>query len=132
MMDAKKLTARKLTKRMFRGNAPQKLPPDFGSIRWAIDAGKNSASLIRSTRAGGYQTARKFFGYQYDGRAAHAAARRAVSSVKKLGNPKPYRISDPGDGTRMIYALNAIASLSEGRAIYWPMRHVGPRQGEAR
>ena len=55
MMDAKKLTARKLTKRMFRGNAPQKLPPDFGSIRWAIDAGKNSASRPRCRAQSGFE-----------------------------------------------------------------------------
>jgi hypothetical protein len=127
MMDAKKLT-----KRMFRGNAPRKLSPDFGSIGWAIRAGKGSARTIRSIRAGGYSTARKYFEYYGDGRTAHGAARRALSSVKKLGNPKPYFLGDAGDGSQMIFALNAIASLSEGRAIYWPMRHVGSRQGGAK
>lgn len=119
---------RKLSKQLFRGNAPSKLSPDFGSIRWAINVGKKSARLIRSIRSGGYQTARRHFEFYSDGRWAHGAARRAVSSVKKLGNPAPYYIGDAGDGSRMIYALNASASLSEGRAVYWPMRRVGPRK----
>jgi hypothetical protein len=126
-MDAKKLTARKLTKRIFRGNAPQKLSDDFGSIRWAINAGLKSAKTIRSIRSGGYKTARAHFSYYGDGRASHGAARRALSSVKKLGNPKPYYIGDSRDGGRMIFALNAQDSLREGRAIYWAMRRVGTR-----
>ena len=112
--------------RMFRGNAPQKLSPDFGSIGWAIRAGKQSARTIRSIRSGGYKTARAHFSYYGDGRTSHGAARRALSSVKKLGNPKPYYIGDSRDGGRMIYALNAQDSLRKGRAIYWAMRHTGP------
>ena len=106
-----------------------KFSDDFGSIDWAMRTGKESARLIRSIRSGGYQTARRYFEFYSDGRWAHGAARRAVSSVAKLGNPKPYYIGDSGDGSRMIYALNADASLREGRAVYWPMRHLGPRQG---
>ena len=106
----------------------RKLSDDFGSISWAIKAGTESARLIRSIRSGGYQTARRYFKFYSDGRWSHGAARRAVSSVKKLGNPKPYYIGDSGDGSRMIYALNADASLREGRPVYWPMRRVGPRR----
>ena len=109
----------------------RKLSDDFGSIDWAMRTGKESARLIRSIRSGGDQTARRYFEFYSDGRWAHGAARRAVSSVAKLGNPKPYYIGDSGDGSRMIYALNADASLREGRAVYWPMRHLGPRQGVA-
>ena len=124
------MDARKLRKRLFRGNAPQKLSDDFGSIRWAIRAGQESARTIRSIRSGGYKTARSYFDYYrtmdpVDKRWAHGAARRALSSVKKLGNPKPYYIGDASDGRRMIYALNAQDSLRQGRAIYWAMRHIG-------
>ena len=122
------MTYEKLTRRIFRGNAPQKLSDDFGSIRWAINAGQKSASTIRSIRSGGYKTARKYFDFYSDKRWAHGAARRAVSSVKLLGNPKPYYIGDGGGGGKAIYALNAHDSLREGRAVYWPMRHIGPRQ----
>tara|TARA_Y100000310_G_scaffold342790_1_gene447455 strand:- start:1098 stop:1439 length:342 start_codon:yes stop_codon:yes gene_type:complete len=99
--------------------------PDFGSVGWAIRAGQESARTIRSIRSGGYKTARSYFDYYSDGRWAHGAARRALSSVAKLGNPKPYFIGDAGDGRRMIYALNAQDSLRKGRAIYWAMRHIG-------
>jgi hypothetical protein len=109
----------------------RKLSEDFGSISWAIKAGTESARLIRSIRSGGYQTARRHFEFYSDGRVAHGAARRALSSVKKLGNPKPYYLGDSGDGNRTIYSLNAGDSLREGRAVYWPMRHLGPRQGVA-
>jgi len=119
---------RKLLTLLFRGNSPPKLSPDFGSIRWAINVGKESARLIRSIRSGGYKTARRYYRFLSDGRWAHGSARRAVSSVKQLGNPTPYYIGDAGDGSRMIYALNAGASLSEGRPVYWPMRRVGPRR----
>jgi hypothetical protein len=104
----------------------RKPSPDFGSVGWAIRAGKQSARTIRSIRSGGYKTARKHFSYYSDGRWAHGAARRALSSVAKLGNPKPYFIGDASDGRRMIYALNAQDSLRKGRAIYWAMRHTGP------
>ena len=122
------MTYEKLTRRIFRGNAPRRLSDDFGSIRWAINAGHKSASTIRSIRSGGYKTARKYFDFYSDKRSAHGAARRALSSVVKLGNPKPYYIGDTGDGSKMIFALNADASLREGRAVYWPMRNIGPRQ----
>jgi hypothetical protein len=119
------MDARKLRKRLFRGNAPQKLSPDFGSVGWAIRAGKQSARTIRSIRSGGYKAARKHFSYYSDGRWAHGAARRALSSVAKLGNPKPYFIGDASDGRRMIYALDSSSSLRQGRAVYLPMRHIG-------
>ena len=122
------MTYEKLTRRIFRGNAPQRLSDDFGSIRWAINAGLKSAKTIRSIRSGGYKTARAYFDYYSDGRSAHGAARRAVSSVAKLGNPKPYYIGDDGGGGKMIYALNAHDSLRQGRVIYMPMRNVGPQR----
>ena len=124
------MTYEKLTRRIFRGNAPQRLSDDFGSIRWAINAGLKSAKTIRSIRSGGYKTARAYFDYYSDKRWAHGAARRAVSSVAKLGNPKPYYIGDTGDGSgsKVIYALNAHDSLRQGRVIYMPMRNVGPQR----
>jgi hypothetical protein len=106
-------------------NAPQKLSDDFGGIGWAIRAGQESARTIRSIRSGGYKTARSYFDYYSDKRWAHGAARRALSSVKKLGNPKPYYIGDSRDGGRMIYALDSSSSLRHGRAIYWPMTSRG-------
>jgi hypothetical protein len=112
----------------------RKPSPDFGSVGWAIRAGQESARTIRSIRSGGYKTARAHFSYYSDGRWAHGAARRAVSSVKKLGNPKPYYVGDASDGRRMIYALSANSSLCQGRAVYLPMRsveHIREHAGES-
>jgi hypothetical protein len=105
----------------------RKLSEDFGSIDWAMRTGKESARLIRSIRSGGYQTARRYFSYYSDGRWAHGAARRALSSVKKLGNPKANYVGDDGHDGWMLYALNADASLREGRAVYTPMMNLGPQ-----
>jgi hypothetical protein len=109
----------------------RKLADDFGSINWAMRTGKESARVIRSIRAGGYKTARRHFEFYSDGRVAHGAARRALSSVKKIGNPKANYVGDDGHDGWMLYALNAGDSLREGRAVYWPMLRLGSRQGVA-
>tara|TARA_R100001082_G_scaffold29993_1_gene15073 strand:- start:1203 stop:1538 length:336 start_codon:yes stop_codon:yes gene_type:complete len=101
---------------------------NFFSITWAINVGKESARLIRSIRSGGYKTARQYYSFYSNGRWADASARRALASVKKLGNPSPYYIVESGDGSRMIYALNAMDSLSKGSVVYYFMTRVGPRK----
>ena len=101
--------------------------PELGSIRWAIDCGVRALQTIRSIRSGGYDTARRYFDFYTDKRTAHGAARRAANTSRTLGNPPPYYIGSDFKGGKMIYALDAAASLKQGLPLYISMRHVGRR-----
>ena len=120
-----KYNLRCLIKRRFRGNAPFKSNDHyFGSIRWALDYGKQNATLIRSIRAGGYKKAREYFNFYSDKRTAHGAALRAIGIVKKIGNPQPFYIDRDGD-SGMIYALSLLETVEHKEPRYLPMRRVG-------
>tara|TARA_R100001079_G_C4444932_1_gene150664 strand:+ start:1547 stop:1987 length:441 start_codon:yes stop_codon:yes gene_type:complete len=122
---ANRYNSRYLIKRRFRGNAPFiSSNPNFGSIRWACDYGKQNAKLIRSIRAGGYKKAREYFNFYSDKRTAHGAALRALSLVKRIGNPRPFYIERNGD-SGMIYALSLIETVEHKTPRYLPMRRVG-------
>ncbi len=119
-MTVTKLERRTLS-RQFRNNPRDNLVIDFGSIGWAIRTGKESATTIRSIRAGGYDKARQFYAFYSDGRWQHGAALRAVSAVKTLGNPRPYYIKDVA-GKKGIFALSALDSLHAKKPVYHYMR----------
>ena len=110
--------------RRFRGRESiYRLNPAFGSIGWAVQAGKDSARTIRSIRSGGYQKAREYYLYYGDGRVAHGAAVRAVNTIAKIGNPKPYIVED-----RTILALDFRKSMNARAPVYTPMKSCGKQK----
>lgn len=92
---------------------------EFGSIRWALEAGRISQEIIREIADGDYQTARKRFDFYSDGRSNRGAAMTACKNARKLYHSLP---SYHADG--MIYSLCWIDSLSKGEACYLPMMEV--------
>ena len=101
-----------------------KQKPDCGSIRWACGYGKRNAKLIKSIRASGYKKAREYFNFYRDKRKAHGAALRTLSTIKKIGNPRPFFIERRGDHG-MIYALSFFETIKHKKLRYLPMRQVG-------
>jgi hypothetical protein len=94
---------------------------EIGSVRWAVEFGERSATVIRSIRSGGYTRARRFYSFYSDGRTAHGAALRALSTVKKLGNPAPYELRG-----NVLWALDVYDTFKKKTPAYIPMRHMGP------
>lgn len=92
---------------------------EFGSIRWALEAGRISQEIIREIADGDYQTARSHFDFYSDGRSNRGAAMTARKNAAKLYHALP---SYHAGG--MIHALCWIDSLSKGEACYLPMMEV--------
>lgn len=118
-------SVRRIISRQFRGRESIcHQNPAFGSIGWAVGVGKESARKIRSIRAagaarqfGGYEKAREYYSFYSDGRSTQGAAVRAVNTVARIGNPKPYILRG-----RSILALDFMKSMDARAPVYTAMR----------
>ncbi len=87
--------------------------------------GLNAAYQIRAIRAGGYQRARKLTAFYSEARWQDSEARKAVASVRRLGNPKPYYFEK-----RMLFILSIHESIQARRPVYYPARGFDDTPGQ--